>query len=205
MPGIADLKEMEKTLWRSYFNDGLWDVYGGFTLFSLGLYILTDRIWLMILGIVIALSVLMARKRIITERLGKVTFSKTRHVKEKKAAAMAILSGTAILGVVMMVLFTLNSIPGWLHDWIVDYFMLFFGGMISLVVIAAAMLVSVGRYYAYAVLIFLSFAGHQWLDMPLEYTFIIPASLFLGIGSGIYIRFIKGNPKITEDWKNGGS
>jgi hypothetical protein len=198
-----DLKEIEKRVFASYFHDGMWDLYGGLILLGFGLTMLTGWDYLMFPVVVVAMIPLLIRKRIVIPRLGIVKFSPERQTRTKKSivAAMIILSFTALLGMVFFVLFTSNTMPQWLETWMHDYFLTFFGGMIAVLITAAAFIVSVKRFYAYAVLVFIAFFLASILrpeDME-----VIPITVVGGLillsGIVILVRFLRYNPLPKEE------
>ena len=203
----SDLKEVEKKVFTSYFHDGLWDLYGGLVLLGFGLTMLTGISYLLIVFVAVAMVPLLLRKRIVIPRLGIVKFSPERQSKTKKSllAAMAVLTFTALLGLVFFVLFTTDTMPQWLERWMHDYFLVFFGGMIAVLVAAAAFLVSVKRFYAYAMLVFIAFFLASLLrPEDLEGIPITAAGGLVTLsGTLILIRFLRNNPFPAEETSNG--
>ncbi|MDH5684620.1 MAG: hypothetical protein OEZ20_09175, partial [candidate division WOR-3 bacterium] len=82
-----DLKEMEKKAWRTYFGDGIWDIYLGLIFIGMGFLAVLDKIGasellrygqfglLMSLGIII---LTIGKKKITIPRLGYVEFGPKR-------------------------------------------------------------------------------------------------------------------------------
>ena len=203
MTNDINLKEVEKRVFASYFHDGMWDLYGGLILLGFGLTMLTGWDYLMFPVVVVAMVPLLIRKRIVIPRLGIVKFSPERQARTKKSilAAMITLTFTALLGMVFFVLFSTDTMPQWLEIWMYDYFLVFFGGMIAVLITAAAFLVRVKRFYAYATLVFIAFFLASMLrpeDME-----IIPITVVGGLillsGIVILIRFLRHNPLPKEE------
>jgi hypothetical protein len=203
MSNNIDLKEVEKKIFTSYFHDGMWDLYGGLILLGFGLTMLTGWDYLMFAFVAVAMVPLFIRKRIVIPRLGMVKFSSERQTKTKKSilAATITLTFTAILGMVFFILYSSNTMPQWLEVWMHDYFLIFFGGMIAVLVLIAAFLVSVKRFYVYAVLIFIAFFLASMLrpeDMEVIPITVV-GSLILLSGIVILIRFLHNNPLPKEE------
>jgi MFS family permease len=203
MINSIDLKEIERRVFASYFHDGMWDLYGGLILLGFGLTMLTGWDYLMFAVVAIAMVPLLIRKRIVIPRLGIVKFSQERQTKTKKSrlVAMIILSFTALLGMVFFILFSTNTMPQWLEIWMHDYFLVFFGGMIAVIVAVAAFLVSVKRFYAYALLVFLAFLIASILrpqDME-GIPITVVGGLVLLSGTIMFIRFLRNNPLPKEE------
>jgi hypothetical protein len=159
MESDKELKELEQKVFRSYFKDGLWDIYGALILLGFGLTIFTGGIYLMLALTTLAVILLLFRRRILVPRLGQVKFSLERQVKTKrsKLIAVLILTFTMLIGVVFFVLFSTNNMPVWLDRWLGDYFFIAFGGMLAILIAAAAYVVGVWRYYIYAALTFIAY------------------------------------------------
>lgn len=204
MTNSIDLKEIEKKAFTSYFHDGMWDLYGGLILSGFGLsMLLTGWDYILIAFVAMAMVPLLIRKRILIPRLGIVKFSPKREAKTKKSklAAMITLTFTMLLGMVFFVLVSSNNMPYWLEIWMSDYFLTFFGGMIAVIVTIAAFIVSVKRFYAYAILIFIAFFLASMLrpeDME-GIPITIAGGLVLISGTIILIRFLRHNPLPKEE------
>jgi hypothetical protein len=106
-----NLKELERKAWRSFFDDGLWDIYLGLLLALMGISGLLDRSsltegWGM--GIYIGLLVLVmlafwAGKRFVTvPRIGRVKFGHERKVRRIKTTL--VLFASVVFGLVAMLL-----------------------------------------------------------------------------------------------------
>ena len=203
MENDKDIKEIEKKVFSSYFNDGLWDIYGALILLGFGLTMITGWDYLMLAFAGMAVVLLFFRKRIIIPRLGRVKFSLERQTKTKRSnlVAMITLTFTALLGVVFFILFSTNSMPEWLDVWMKDYFLAGFGGMLALLIAAAAYVVGVWRYYVYAALTFIAYVIASTLrpsDME-SIPIVIAGSLLLVSGVVILIRFLRKYPLSQQE------
>jgi hypothetical protein len=192
------LKNIEKKVFSSYFNEGLWDIYGAFILLGFGLTMVTGWDYLMLAFAGLAVVLLFFRKRIVVPRLGSVKFSLERQTKTKKANLIAIitLTCTALLGMVFFVLFSTNNMPEWLDVLMKDYFLAGFGGMLALSIAAAAYVVGVWRYYVYAALTFIAFVVASTLrsnDME-SIPIVVAGGTLLISGVVILIRFLRKYP-----------
>lgn len=159
MENNLDLKNIERKIYSSYFNDGIWDIYGGLIISGFGLFILTGQVIVLILCILLALILVLIRKPIVMARLGSVKFSVERIEKTTKHQAIAWIAGFVVLiaTVVFTGLFLTNNIPVSLDNWISNYFLVIFGGIFTVIICIAAYIISVKRYYIYALLVFMAF------------------------------------------------
>jgi len=182
----------------SYFKDGLWDIYGAIMLLGFGLAMVTGWDYLMLVFAVLAVALLLIRKRIVPPRLGQVKFSSERQTKTKRSIVIAIVIGTVtmLIGLVFFVLSYKNNMPGWLELWMGDYFLVAFGGVLALLVTIATYIVGVWRYYVYATLIFIAFVFASRLrpdDME-SIPILIAGGIILISGAVILTRFLHKYP-----------
>jgi hypothetical protein len=196
MSTAVDLKKIEQKIFTSYFHDGLWDIYGGMILAGFGLTMLTGQIMALIGLVTVAVVILMFRKRLVIPRMGSVTFSAERvaRTKRSRAIAMTVLTLTFLLGLVLFALFSLDEVPPWLRSWMADYFLAAFGGILALMVSAAAYMVGIARYQAYAGLVLLAFILANFLDVHPGLPVTIAGGIILLCGAYLFIRFLRKYP-----------
>lgn len=97
-----NLKEIERKAWTSYFEDGFWDIFMGLLMLTTGIRSLTDNVWFT-LGILAALLISVIGKKLITiPRIGRVKFGPARKVKQKKLAAVLIISVLVTLALLLL-------------------------------------------------------------------------------------------------------
>lgn len=103
-----NLKEIERRAWRSTFSDGLWDIYLGLILLSMGVSHQLDRLVMsegtrttIYVGLmVVAMLILFLGKRLITTpRLGRARFSAERQKRRRKTSLVLFMSVMFGLGV----------------------------------------------------------------------------------------------------------
>jgi hypothetical protein len=198
MEDNRDLKKIEKRIIGSYFNDGLWDIYGALILLGFGFTMVTGWDYLILAFAVVAVALLLLRRRIIIPRLGQVKFSIERQSKTKKSILIAVITGTftMLLGAVFFVLYSTNTVPQWLDVWMGDYFLAAFGGVLALVIAIAAYLVGVWRYYIYAALTFVAYViasilrPHDTEAIPI----VMAGAIILIMGAIVLTRFLRKYP-----------
>jgi len=186
-----DLKEVQRRVYMSFFEDGVWDIFLGLFVLGWGLAILTDAAYLPGVSFVVIYSSIWGIKRWLTyPRIGFVRFSATS--RRKITARFLILGMTVfLLGILVSIFWGLSSRP----QWLVDYFPVIFCGMFAVIVCLAAYWFIVNRFYLHAALIFLGAAVHQWLDIRWEFGFIGSGSVILLIGLGFLMSFLHKYPK----------
>ena len=106
-----------------------------------------------------------------------------------------LLTGVLLMGVLISILWGINTRP----QWLVDYFPVLFSGMLAAIVCLVAYWIKVNRFYLHAALIFLAAVVHQWLSVQWEYGFIGAGTLIILIGLGYLISFLRKYPKTHEE------
>jgi hypothetical protein len=189
------LKEIQRKIYLSFFQDGLWDIFLGLFILGWGLTILTDAVYLpgpLFVGLYFA--VWGVKKRLTYPRIGYARFSETGR---RRVTARFLILGTVVLlvGVMMAVLWGIGTRP----QWLADYFPLVFNGILAAIVCIVAYWARANRFYLYAVLIFLGAVFHLWLGIPWEFGFIGAGGIIMLIGVGILINFLRKYPKMDEE------
>jgi hypothetical protein len=189
MQADIDLKQIQRKIYISYFQDGLWDILLGVFLIGWGLVVTYDfvavmgGIWVFFYFIVLGL------KRWLTyPRAGYIKVPEAR----KQQIRMVILGVVVfLLGLAVIPIFIIDSRP----EWFSEYFMLMLGALFALVIVFLGGWWRVTRWYIYAGLVFLAFASHQWLDTELNLSFFIPGGLITICGLVLLVRFLNKYPK----------
>ena len=194
-----DLKQIQRKIYISYFQDGLWDILLGVFLIGWGLMVTYDFV-AVIGGIWVAFYfIILGLKRWLTyPRAGYIKIPEAR----KKQIKMVILGAVVfLLGLAVFLLFTTNSRPEWLDE----YFMLMLGAMFALIIVFLAGWWRVNRWYAYAVIVLLAFMSHQWLDTELNLSFFVPGGLITICGLVFLVSFLNKYPKQSGEGTYGGA
>ncbi len=194
----VNLKEVERKIYSSYYNDGLWDIYGGLVLLGFGLDIVTGNMMALILCLALGVAVVLIRQPVVVARLGSVKFSPQRRARTLKYKAAALILGSAflMLGAALAAWFSADAMPAWLDAWVRHNFFIFMGGMLAAVTCVAAYLSGARRYYGYALVIFIAF----WLSSLLRsrdlegIPIVAAAGLILACGAWVLFRFLSRNP-----------
>jgi hypothetical protein len=195
MVSDVNLKEIQRKVYMSFFQDGLWDIFLGLFIVGWGLSILTEAVYLpgvSFLGIYFAIWGI--KKWLIYPRIGYVRFSATSR-RRITTRFVILLIAVLLLGLLVGVLWGIGTRP----QWLVDYFPLIFNGMLAAIVCFAAYWARVNRFYLYAALIFLGAVFHLWLGIQWEFGFIVAGSIIVLIGLGILISFLRKYPKMVEE------
>jgi hypothetical protein len=192
------LKEIQRKVYMTFFQDGLWDIFLGLFILGWGLAMLTDLAYLPgVTFIGLYFAIWGVKKRITYPRIGYARFSAT---SRRRITTKFVILGVAVLlvGVMLAVLWGTRTRP----QWLADYFPLIFNGILASIVCFVAYWARVKRFYGYAVLIFLGAVFHLWLGIEWEFGFIGAGGIILLIGLGVLIIFLRKYPKIGEEAQN---
>jgi hypothetical protein len=195
MVSDVNLKEIQRKVYMSFFQDGVWDIFLGLFILGWGLSILTEAAYLPAISFLGIYFAIWGIKRWLTyPRIGYVRFSAT---SRRRITTRFVILGTVVLllGLLAGVLWGIGARP----QWLADYFPLIFNGMLASVVCLAAYWAKVNRFYLHAALIFLGAVLHQWLDIQWEFGFIGAGGIIVLIGLGILISFLRKYPKMVGE------
>jgi hypothetical protein len=205
-----NIKALEKKAFRSFFKDGIYDVFLGGILLSLSLPLMLKEFgWPdyetmaipMIISIIVNVAALtffvFGKKYITAPRLGIVRFGKTR--RRKMMHVKLLLTVSVLIGVVTFFLSVLKVLPVGEKTGI-PAASLIFGIQALLVFSLAAYFMDFTRLYLYAFLFALSMPVTFWLKKnaalayPSLYVSFLTAGPMLVIGWILFIRFLRQYP-----------
>jgi len=201
----VDLKSLERKAYRSIFEDGLWDLFIGLIILSLGLSTFLSSIlnwsdlWIsiiptLILNINALLIFILGKKFITIPRLGIVKFGPKRKSKQQKLKLF--LFAFFILNIVLLILPFTNLINSIRFEPL--FIALILGlGAITLPFVVVAYFLDFTRLYIYAFLaglgFFLSEVLYPFVGSPLDtlLPFGITGGVIVVIGLYHFISFLK--------------
>jgi hypothetical protein len=199
-----DLKQIERKVWMTFFEDGIWDIFLGLLLMAMAFGALladtgaAEATQLIVYGCVTggAFIFLFIGKRYITvPRIGHVNFGPMAKARKKKATLISALS--VLVGIVVFILVSRVVHVPWLSSLPMDVVFpaIWVGNMLILFSLAAYFLeyrrlYLVGVMYAVAIPLDIVLRELTHFDL----TFIamgMPAALILIIGIIVLARFVK--------------
>ncbi|RLC31073.1 hypothetical protein DRH13_03535 [Candidatus Woesebacteria bacterium] len=205
-----NIKALEKKAFRSFFRDGIYDVFLGAMLLSFGLpFILNEFGWIdyktikmpllipLILNIGALVFFIFGKKYITAPRLGIVHFGKTR--KRKMMHVKLLLAISVLIGVITFLLSLLKILPVGGKTGIPTAGVIF-GIQVLIVFSLAAYFMDFTRLYLYAFLFAVSMPITFWLKKnaaltyPSLYVFSLTAGPMLVIGWILFVRFLRQYP-----------
>lgn len=201
------LEEAERKVFKSTFQDGLWDIFIGCIILEFAIAPFLSRslgdFWSSAVFLpfwaVIFLAIWLVRKYVVTPRVGMVEFGswrKTRLIKFNVVMLVVCLIAL-ILGILSVLSFA--AVPGWIH-------IARFSLIILVVFSVAAYFLNFTRLHLYGVLIALSPLVGEWLYVYIKVphhgfpiTFGITAGITILVGLVKFIHLLRDYPIPTEE------
>ncbi len=209
---VLDLKSIEKKVYRSFFEDGFWDIFIGMLLLGFGLawtrifFDIFEPLAIMIISIIwntITFLIYYLGKKFITiPRIGIVKFGQKRKVRQKKLKIFLLINvlfGCVIFILTFFGLLDFLAIGGSLTPLLI--------GLIAytLPFTIIAYFLEFNRLYIYALMggfsFFLSDIIYSILGSPLDSIlgFGVPGGIIVVIGLVFLIKFLRKYPKPKKD------
>ncbi|MFC1985879.1 hypothetical protein ACFLWC_02660 [Chloroflexota bacterium] len=180
-----DTKKIQRKVYLTYFQDGLWDVVLGLFLLGWGFTVWFDLPWLPGATFVAFFWLVLALKQKITyPRIGFVKLAE-----HKKKQVRFVITGVIalLLGLMVFLLLVMGGTPQFVRD----YFELLFGTILAVVIGLIGYWWGIVRWYNYAGLVFVLATFNQWLGLSFELSFIIPGGVVLLFGLVVFTRFLR--------------
>jgi membrane-associated HD superfamily phosphohydrolase len=184
-----NMKEIERKMLTSYFDDGIWDMVIGFIFLAFGLSLQLDVAWM--IGVLAAMAGLVpfqAKKVITVPRYGLI---KPLDQQKRKYSMLAIAG--IVIGLLLFIVVSLGSSTS-IADYVRNNSLLMLGIIMGVLLILTAYFINFQRLYLYAGLFALSFStGDLILTLPVK--MIISGSIIILIGILVLIRFLQRYPR----------
>ena len=210
-----DLKNLERKVWTSFFEDGIWDIYLGLLLSGLAVGAFFTDVGLTeqysIFGhigvVILAILFLLLGKRLITlPRMGTVHFGPRGRARITKAQIILAISCFMGLAAFMLVSSAVTNVT--MRQQIMDFIFPSFWVTTMLVVFSfAAYFLNYRRLFfiglMYAISIPADKIMRQFLHIDLTVlAFGVPSLVILAMGFIVLARFLKKYPLLQEEEQN---
>ena len=196
MPAHSSLADLERSAWRSTFDDGLFDLLLGSMLLLnwLGSIAPNSRL-LYPFFFALAGAYVVAKRLVVLPRTGVARFAAPR--RQRKVLSMGLLLAPLLLGAAVMALTSLNgAAAAWLRTHPAA-FQSAFPLMVVLVFSGLASLLEVPRIHAIGVIMALAFGVDLWLDSATG--FLAGGILVCLPGIVLFTRFLRRYPPLTVE------
>jgi hypothetical protein len=187
MPLQPDLESLERKAWRSFHQDGLWDVFVGLVLIASGVSALVGSRWVTFLLLIVAVMPSLVGKRFVTvPRMGLVEFPSARRVWNRRVAAVLFL-GVLLVAALYAVAVANAGVLGWRPER--DTAMTLAMSLLILVVFGGiAYWLDFPRMLALGLAFAGAFAGARLWDTPI--ILLIAGAVVLCWGVALLLRFL---------------
>ena len=205
---VLDLKSIEKKVYRSFFEDGFWDIFIGMLLlgFSLGwtriIFDIMEPLYILIISIIwntITFLIYYLGKKFITiPRIGIVKFGQKRKARQKKLKIFLLINvlfGCVVFILTFFGLLEILAIGGSLTPLLIGLISYTFPFTII------AYFLEFNRLYIYALMggfsFFISVNIYSILGSPLDSIigFGVPGGIIVAVGLIFLIKFLRKYPK----------
>jgi len=189
MNNLSNLKQLEKNIFLSYFQDGVIDITVGLLFLFNGLMMAIGKVQFAGLGVMFILLIVPLKKLFIFPRTGYVKFHITRQRKIQRSAIGFYVGGIAgFLAALFMVHKHFQT------SLVNDYAFTLMGLIIALLPTAGAVITGIKRFYIYGLLILTVFAIEDFTHSTAPAGFITFGSIMLVTGIFYLANFIKKYP-----------
>lgn len=194
-----NLKELERKAFRSFYQDGIWDIFFGLMMFAMYAFTLFNEtennglpvVGLILIEIMAVMFLIFGKKYITAPRLGNVEFGKGR--KRKLGYILGLNIFTLLVGIGLFIGFEQISLDTTQSELLVP---LGFGIWIAFLTSLMAFFLDFDRLYIYGLIYGAAFAAVLLLDIPI--LFLIASLLILLPGLLIFSRFLLTTKPIEE-------
>jgi hypothetical protein len=191
-----DFKKLQQRAYASYHQDGLIDIIIGWAIIGFGLNMALDNSAFFFISWLPIILYVPIKNRVTVPRIGYVKFSASNSL--ILGIALAVLM-VFLLGIFILLIVGPDLIPPQISEWFREYYLLLFGSILGLGFAGVALATGITRFYAYAAMLVLVFAGGVWLNIP-EPIYVITAGVLIGaVGIILMVRFLRRYPILAED------
>ena len=194
----TELKEEERRIYLSYFEDGIADITGGLVVLLFGLGMVFDASMFFIFSWMPMMFFWPLKRAVTFSRIGYVKFSPERQKKISRSTVVLLIAGTLslLLGVVAFVGFEGDAFD--LRSFMLEYSPIVFGALMAGAFALVAFLFEVSRFYVYGAIVF----GGWLASYALAINEGIPVAAAGGIvalsGIALLVRFLNKYPSSSS-------
>lgn len=196
MTAADSLANLERKAWRSNFDDGLFDLLLGSMLLLnwLGTVVPNDRL-LYPLFFALVGAYVVVKRLVVLPRTGMARFAAPR--RQRKVLSMGLLLAPLLLGLVVMILTSMNGAAAtWLRAHPI-VFQSAFPIMVAFVFSGLASLLEVPRIHVIGVIMAMAFGVDLWGDSAAG--FLVGGTLVCIPGIVLFTRFLRRHPPLTPE------
>lgn len=189
-----DLKEAERRLYLSYFDDGVIDFVAGLTVLFFGLGMLFSSATLFIFSWMPIVLFWPIKRALTLPRMGYVRFTPERQKKIATSYVLMLIAGviSVLLGLLAALAFEGQVFD--LREFMMEYSLLIFGAVLASAFGLIALLFEIRRFYAYGLIVFGAWLSTYLLDIEAGIPVALSGGLVSAVGIFMLIRFLTQYP-----------
>ncbi|OPY25541.1 MAG: hypothetical protein A4E28_03085 [Methanocella sp. PtaU1.Bin125] len=201
MPANIDLKDIERKAYTSFHKDGIVDIVIGFCAIVFGIiFYYEPAMYFFFIGLFIAATpmYILMKNSITVPRIGLVRFKPERQ--ERIRQLLLVIVSITVLAVILTnafwVMSMMKALPRSLIDFLDHYYMIYFGVILSAILVIGAYLAELRRFYAYGLATLVAFTSLHFIDVPgkLGLGLAIPGLVMLLYGIVMLLKFLRDYP-----------
>ena len=198
MSAKINLRELERKAYLSYHQDGVLDIFIGFSVLLFGVWLLADMAYLAgAFAAIFTPIYAQVKKQVTVPRLGFVKFGPSRTAKTQKTVLVLVIAGVlAFIPGVLLFATTEMGILAPIHL-LIEYGMIVIGAAGAGILCVVAYTSELRRLYAYAALVLTLFTVGHFLTAPLPYYLMTLGAAILLSGLYLLIGFQRKYPLPT--------
>jgi len=191
LDSTLDTRKLEHKMLLYYTQDGLWDICLGVCVLGWALALRFE--FIAFIGVIVAVAVTLVpllKSKLTYPRIGYARLRPDSGVRKWLAALVGV-------GVAMLLL-VVSASPG-VRDLFREYLTVLLGAMGASVIAVFGKAFNTGRFYWYALLVFVAGAANHWVGVDLWLAVGVSGAAMVGCGAGVLVRFLRDNPRTDED------
>jgi hypothetical protein len=195
---LTEIEQIEERIYKEYNQDGAAECLMGGGLLLAGFNMAAHASG-SIVGILPILIILLGKawkKRITYPRLGYVEFSSKRRMMKRRGILLIMIA--ALAGTALAVWASNMNLFGSSASWGTQS-RLFFGGMISVIIVMVGIIRKTPHFYWVAIVNFIFILASFWWNFASGYALMLTGLLCLGIGLPKLMRFLSAHPVISQE------
>ena len=191
-----DFKKIEKKVWTSYFEDGLWDIVLAVYMLTPAIRAFTDNVWFTLLFIVAPLVLIVGRRLITVPRIGRVEFGSARKTRQRRVWMVFGLTGFVANVILLVVLVVVDPSIAWIRTTIL-------GICLGVILGLVAYLIDVARLYVYFLVLVTGYVLWDIFGDPTGPIFLaLSGAITMVVGLSLFVRFVRKYPRISVEQMN---
>ena len=198
MMSESDLRDTERKIYLSYFDDGILDIVAGLPILSFGLGMVFDASLFFILTGLPIILYWPLKQAITLPRMGYVKFNPERQRKISRSMVLLLVAGSLSLLLGIVVFSGMQGQAFHLRDFMMEFGLLLFGAVMAGAFVLISIFFEIKRFMGYAALIFGGWLSAYLLGIEAGIPVAIAGGAIVLIGLAFLVNFMIKYPVPSE-------